>query len=85
MKANSLADLKHMQAHLAEQQRLRQEREAQARAGRGPPGGGQRPVSRAVGKVQRLPETGRVPAPNSRQNPLPSSRHWTTKPCCKRP
>ena len=70
MKANSLADLKHMQAHLAEQQRLRQEREAQAKLDAARQAAAKDLFSRAVGKVQRLPETGRVLSPKLPAEPI---------------
>ena len=70
MKANSLADLKYMQGHLAEQQRLRQEREAQAKLDAARQAAAKDLFSRAVGKVQRLPETGRVPSPQLPAEPI---------------
>lgn len=70
MKANSLADLKYMQGHLAEQQRLRQEREAQAKLDAARQAAAKDLFSRAVGKVQRLPETGRVPSPKLPAEPV---------------
>jgi DNA-nicking Smr family endonuclease len=61
MKVNALADLKSMQKHLAEQQRLREERAAQAKLDAARQAAAKDLFSRAVGKVQRLPETGRMP------------------------
>ncbi len=70
MKAKSLAELKGMQAHLAEMQRQREALAAAAKAQAAREEAARDLFSRAIGKVQPLPAHDRVPKPKIPVQPI---------------